>query len=171
MQVRLDTALEKFDATVLGQAGWGYYGQYFKQSMPSNWEIYRRNGNEEELDIFERYAYWAGLIPNRGQGPIILSVNNLAQGDAVGETIYVSASVVHPLGWRHMSRVEFYLDGEEAPIWVDWEPPYYLAGDLFRGPNGFDTTSLEEGQHQLRVRAVDIAGHYSEKEVTFSVKR
>jgi len=164
-------ALEKFDATVLGHAGWGYYGQYFKQSLPNNWEIYRRNGNEQELDIFERFAYWAGLIPEAGQGPVILAINNLTQGEIVEKTAYISATVVHPLGWRHIARVEFYLDDEKTPVWIDGEPPYYLGGDLFRGPNGFDMTSLDEGQHSLRVRAVDIAGHSTEKEVVFNVKR
>jgi hypothetical protein len=139
--------------------------------MPNNWEIYRRNGNEHELDIFERFAYWAGLIPEGGKGPVILAINNLTEGQVVEEAAYVSAAVVHPLGWRHISHVEFYLDDGSTPVWIDEEPPYYLGGDLFRGPNGFDMTSLEEGQHTLRVRAVDIAGHFAEKEVVFVVKR
>jgi hypothetical protein len=164
-------ALEKFDATVLGQAGWGYYGQYFKQSMPISWEIHRRNGNEQELDIFERFAYWAGLVPESGSSPVILAINNLAQDEVVDETAYISATVVHPLGWRHVARVEFYLDDGEIPVWIDEEPPYYLGGDLFRGPNGFDMTTLTEGRHSLRVRAVDIAGHSTEKKAVFRVKK
>ncbi len=164
-------AIEKFDAAVLCHAGWGYYGQYFKQSMPNNWEIYRRNGNEQELDIFERFAYWAGLIPKDAEGPVILAINNLTEGAVVKDKVYVSATVVHPLGWRHISRVEFYLDDESIPVWIDEEPPYYLGGDLFRGPHGFDMTSLEEGQHRLKVRAIDVAGHHTEKEITFVIKR
>ena len=46
--------------------------------------------------------------------------------------------------------VEFYVDDQQTPLWVEQRPPFVFGGDL----GVLDTTKLSNGAHVLRVRVL-----------------
>lgn len=48
------------------------------------------------------------------------------------------------------STVEFYVDDQTTPLWVEQRPPFVFGGDL----GILDTTKLSNGAHVLRVRVM-----------------
>jgi parallel beta-helix repeat protein len=83
-------------------------------------------------------------------------------GDTVSEATVVAARATDAGG---MDRIEFYIDDEHVHTSVSPSPEWEsLYGSFFWG-----TYEVENGPHDIRVVAYDVAGNYNEDIVTVTV--
>jgi len=126
--------------------------QYFSNGQHTlKAQVHPKLGRKIDMDTITFNIY------NEG-GPIepTVSIDNLQEGQEVGGSLTIAASVSDP---EYMTYVTFYVNGKNAG--TDWRAPFQLR---------WDTTYLEEGTYTIKVNSHHkLLGKNFESEINVKV--